>query len=164
MRERKKSIIWYVVPCRNHSIDNSQRLVYTMQLVPHSSSQIYWFVDYLIGLSTMVQKNRMIQIASCELALRQQILSCDKFILSILSRNKSNLPLEGTLSHDCKIGTCCNVTEAFSVWLPAECCDMLHRFSCIRLVYYKTLLPWMPMFYYILSLRWRHSYSVKSHS
>ena len=37
-----------------------------MRLVVQNPLQIHWFVNYLFGFSIIVQKNRMIQIASCE--------------------------------------------------------------------------------------------------
>ena len=45
-----------------------------MRLVVHNPlNQIHWFVNYLFGFSIIVQKNRMIQIASCVLALIQML-------------------------------------------------------------------------------------------
>ena len=41
-----------------------------MRLVVHNAFQIHLFVNYLFGFSIIVQKNRMIQVASRVLALR----------------------------------------------------------------------------------------------
>ena len=40
-----------------------------MRFVVRNSFQIYWFVNYLSDFSIIVQKNHVIQIASCEPAL-----------------------------------------------------------------------------------------------
>ena len=43
-----------------------------MRLVVHDSFQIHGFVNYLSGFCIIVQKNRMTQIASYELAFMKQ--------------------------------------------------------------------------------------------
>ena len=69
--------------------------IHTMRLVVHNSFQIHWFVNYFFGSSTIVQKNRMIQIAQCEQAfsnwdLNSQILIATKITPQAFQFSKSN--------------------------------------------------------------------------
>ena len=41
-----------------------------MRSVVHNSIEIHWSENHLFGFSTIVQKNRMIQIASCGRAFK----------------------------------------------------------------------------------------------
>ena len=61
-----------------------------MRLAVHNAFQIYGFVDNLFGFSIIVQKNRMIQVASRVLALRYRGHANDvRSIVKILFSFKS---------------------------------------------------------------------------
>ena len=67
-----------------------------------------------------------------------------------MMRHNFQLASEVTLYYDWKISTCCN--RCILVWLLVKCCNPQHHFCCIRPVYYKTFIPWIPMLYYILNI------------
>ena len=69
----------------------------------------------------------------------------------LVLRHSCHVALEVTSYHDCKTGICCN-RSIFSL----TTCEVLRHataFFCIRPVYYKTLIPWIPMPYHILNLK-----------
>ena len=51
------------------------RPVHTMQLVVQNSFQINWFVIYYFELSTIAQKNHIIQIVKCEPAFNESLMA-----------------------------------------------------------------------------------------
>ena len=81
--------------------------------------------------------------------VREQFLSRDKFTLSRDANFISHRWLRYTMTGK-QVNTAIDV---FLVWLPVKYCDMLHHFFCIRRVYYKTLIPWILMCYYILNIK-----------
>ena len=62
--------IIYILKLFHETSCSTKSLVHTMRLVVHNAFQIQWFVNYLFGVSMIVQKNRMIQVESRVLALR----------------------------------------------------------------------------------------------
>ena len=106
----------------------------------HSSFQIHWFIDHFFDFSIIVQKNRTIQVASCEDAL---LTTNRKPILNHQSKNKCffsklirwDLSLTDILStwsavRKCRVGFLCFllVNSALSRFLCKN--DCLVRSDC----------------------------------
>ena len=62
--------IIYIIKLFHETSSSTKCLVHTMRLVAHNAFQIQWFVNYLFGFSIVLQKNRMIPVASRVLAIR----------------------------------------------------------------------------------------------
>ena len=56
------------------------RPAHTMRLVIYNSFQSHLLVNYVFGFSIIVEKNRMIQIALCELAFSKLSIALDSFV------------------------------------------------------------------------------------
>ena len=80
----------------------------------------------------------------------------------LVARHSFYVALEVTLYHDWKTSRCCN--RDILVWITMKYCDMLHHFCCFRAVYCKTLIPSMPMSYYVLNIKRRHNHYQTSQS
>ena len=115
-----------------------------------ASLKCKWNVFYYwIWKSSKNQEDRRLPFQ-----VRGQVLSRDKFSLSADITFMSHRWLRYTMT-----AKQVNVAiDVFLVWLPVKYCDMLHNFFCIRRVYYKTLIPWKPMSYCILNIKWRHNH------
>ena len=60
----------YILKLFHETLRSTKSFVHMMRLVVHIAFQIQWFVNYLFGLSIIVQNNRMIQVESRVLAVR----------------------------------------------------------------------------------------------
>ena len=82
--------IIYIMKLFHEASSSTKSLVHTMRLVAHNAFQIQWFVNYLFGFSIIVQKNRMIPVASPVLAVRHRGHANDvRSIANILFSDKS---------------------------------------------------------------------------
>ena len=80
----------YILKLFHETSCSTKSLVHTMRLVVHNAFQIQGFVNYLFSFSIIVQKNRMIPVASCVLALRYRGHANDvRSIVKILFSAKS---------------------------------------------------------------------------
>ena len=91
-----------------------------------------YFVASLGGYVSSIQKMSRNKLKH---QVRGQFMSCDKFILS---HDMSHRWLRYTMTAK-QVNAAIDVFLVYYLWTVATCCMVL---CCIRLVYYKTLIPW----------------------
>ena len=55
--------------CKSYTCGDRRKAEKVLFWLVHNSFQVHWFINHFFGFSIIVQKNHMIQVASCEQAL-----------------------------------------------------------------------------------------------